>query len=173
MEYTFHYDSPLGDILLSSDGEALTGLWFEDQTVQNPPLHPMSEDSTESCIPSIEQAVQWLNIYFQGDIPAFPPPLHLHGTPFRKEVWKILLTIPYGHTISYGDIARQMAEQRGIPRMSSQAVGGAVGHNPVSLIVPCHRVIGTDGSLIGYGGGLWRKQELLQLESHRRHFSLS
>ena len=180
MEYNFHYDSPLGGIVLTSDGNALTGLWFDDQTPKTLPAYngestahtfetpvPPCEPAAHTCempVPVFEQTAKWLDIYFRGGIPDFTPPLHLHGTPFRREVWDILLTIPYGQTVSYGDIARLLAERRGIPRMSSQAVGGAVGHNPVSLIVPCHRVIGTGGSLIGYGGGLWRKKELLLLE---------
>ena len=195
MEYNFHYDSPLGGIVLTSDGNALTGLWFDDQTPKTLPAYngeptahtcetpaayngePAAhtcETPVPSCesvphtrempVPVFEQTAKWLDIYFRGGIPDFTPPLHLHGTPFRREVWDILRTIPYGRTVSYGDIARQLADRRGIPRMSSQAVGGAVGHNPVSLIVPCHRVIGTGGNLTGYGGGLWRKKELLLLE---------
>lgn len=111
-----------------------------------------------------EQTRNWLDIYFEGREPDFMPPLHLIGTDFRKEVWKILLQIPYGQTVTYGEIAEELAKSRGIRRMSAQAVGGAVGHNNISIIVPCHRVIGADGSLTGYAGGMEIKARLLWLE---------
>lgn len=110
------------------------------------------------------QTVRWLDIYFSGRDPGFTPQLFLEGSSFRREVWDILLTIPYGRTMTYGQIAGIIAEQRGLDRMSAQAVGGAVGHNPVSLIVPCHRVVGADGSLTGYAGGIGRKAKLLTVE---------
>ena len=157
-EYLSHYDSPLGGITLVSDGEALTGLWFDD-----PPVPGMPK-AAEKKLPVFDLTVKWLDLYFSGKEPDLMPPLSLHGTPFRKAVWEILLTIPYGKTMTYGKIASMIARQRKIPRMSAQAVGGAVGHNPVSLIVPCHRVIGAAGKLVGYGGGLGRKVRLLALE---------
>ena len=110
------------------------------------------------------QAIKWLDTYFGGKVPNFTPPISIQTTPFRKAVYDILLTIPYGQTMTYGEIANIIAKQNGVERMSSQAVGGAVGHNPVSIIIPCHRVVGADGSLTGYAGGLDRKIELLKLE---------
>lgn len=110
--------------------------------------------------------MHWLDIYFNNKIPDFTPPLLLKGTDFRMTVWKMLLDIPYGKTVSYGDIAKAVAKSRGIEKMSAQAVGNAVGHNPISIIVPCHRVVGSKGSLTGYGGGIKRKKELLRLESN-------
>ena len=119
----------------------------------------MAEIST----PILAEAARWLDLYFAGYVPDFTPPLHPAGSAFRKSVWDILLTIPYGQTLTYGDIARQLAAQQG-GRVSAQAVGGAVGHNPISLIIPCHRVVGTNGSLTGYAGGLEKKVQLLELE---------
>ncbi|MBQ9336240.1 MAG: methylated-DNA--[Lentisphaeria bacterium] len=158
-EYQSCYDSPLGGITLESDGEALTGLWFDD-----PQPVPGITDAAEKKLPVFDLTEKWLDLYFSGKKPDFTPPLKLIGTPFRKAVWEILLTIPYGRTMTYGEIARLIAARRKMPRMSAQAVGGAVGHNPVSLIVPCHRVIGAAGKLVGYGGGLDRKVRLLALE---------
>ena len=111
---------------------------------------------------------KWLDIYFSGNIPDFTPPISLSGTPFKLMIWEMLRGIPYGETVSYGDIAKQAAEKRGIEKMSSQAVGGAVGKNPVAIIIPCHRVIGADGSLTGYGGGIEKKEFLLRLEKEYR-----
>ena len=161
MEYTCHYDSPLGGITLSSDGEALTGLWFDGQKYFAAHL---SSDHEEKALPIFEQTEHWLDIYFTGKAPDFTPPLHMRATPFQKAVWDILLTIPYGQTMTYGEIADRIAKQKGLPRMSAQAVGGAVGHNLISLIIPCHRVVGSDGSLTGYAGGIDRKMKLLTLE---------
>lgn len=162
MEYIYYYESPLGRITLSSDGEALTGLWFDTQ-LHGKEMFPLNREERE--LPVFDLAKKWLTVYFDGKEPDFTPPLSPQGsTPFRRAVWEILLTIPYGQTMTYGEIAERIAAQRGIPRMSAQAVGGAVGHNPVSLIVPCHRVIGSDGSLTGYGGGLPLKEKLLTLE---------
>ena len=110
------------------------------------------------------QTIKWLDTYFTGKQPDFTPLINLNTTPFRKAVYDILLTIPYGQTMTYGEIAHFLAEQKGIQRMSAQAVGGAVGHNPISIIIPCHRVVGADGSLTGYAGGLDKKIELLKLE---------
>ena len=161
MIYTYHYTSPLGIITLAGNGESLTGLWFDGQKFFP---HKLISESIESELPIFTQTCNWLDIYFSGKIPDFTPSISLNTTPFRKAVYDILLTIPYGQTMTYGEIANIIAEQKGIERMSAQAVGGAVGHNPISIIVPCHRVIGTDGSLTGYAGGLDRKIKLLKLE---------
>ena len=110
------------------------------------------------------ETIQWLDVYFAEKEPDFTPPLHLIGSDFRQAVWNILLSIPYGQTMTYGQIAKQLAKNTGIDKMSAQAVGGAVGHNPISIIVPCHRVVGTNGSLTGYAGGLDKKIALLKLE---------
>ena len=162
MKYTAHYDSPLGGITLASDGEALIGLWFDGQKFFADTLGAKYEDCTS--LPVLAETRRWLDIYFSGRIPLFVPSLRFECTDFRRKVWENLLTIPYGRTVSYGDIARQVAKQMGLARMSAQAVGGAVGHNPISIIIPCHRVVGSDGSLTGYAGGMGRKQALLQLE---------
>ena len=162
MDYTHHYESPLGGITLASDGEALTGLWFDGQKYF---ASMLQKNNKEKPLPVFTEADRWLDIYFSGKIPDFTPRLHLRTTSsFRKAVWDILLTIPYGKTMTYGEIANLMAKQKGIPRMSAQAVGGAVGHNPIALIVPCHRVVGTMGSLTGYAGGIDKKSKLLELE---------
>ena len=161
------YNSPLGAMTMACDDCGLTGLWFQGQKYFGSTLWEQSscrERQQEGASPIFSQTKRWLDIYFAGDIPDFSVPLHLIGSDFRKAVWSILCTIPYGTTITYGDIARKIATDRGLTRMSAQAVGGAVGHNPVSVIVPCHRVIGSDGSLTGYAGGLHLKQQLLQLE---------
>ena len=151
------YLSPLGPITLASDGEALTGLRFDRQ-------EHAADTYAEESLPVFEETVRWLDLYFSGRIPDFTPSLRMAGTPFRKAVWEILLTIPYGRTMTYGEVAAKIAEQQGKARMSAQAVGGAASRNPVALIVPCHRVIGSDGSLTGYAGGLERKEYLLRLE---------
>lgn len=161
MVYTYHYTSPLGIITLAGNGESLTGLWFDRQKFFP---HKLISESIESELPIFTQTCNWLDIYFSGRIPDFTQPIFLQTTPFRKAVYDILLTIPYGHTMTYGEIANIIANQKGVERMSAQAVGSAVGHNPVSIIIPCHRVVGTDGSLTGYAGGLDRKIELLKLE---------
>ena len=161
MQYTSHYESPLGPILLSSDGEALTGLWFEGQRYFA--LHLDSEHEDRE-LPVFDLARAWLDEYFSGNEPSVSIPLHVDGSPFHKEVASIMLAIPYGKTMTYGDIAKAIAAKRGIPRMSAQAVGGAVGHNNILIIVPCHRVIGSDRSLTGYGGGIGAKRYLLELE---------
>ncbi|MBR4628801.1 MAG: methylated-DNA--[Ruminococcus sp.] len=163
MNNTFHYTSPLGGITLSSDGEALTGLWFDGQKYFPCKL---VEESSEAELPIFNQICKWLDIYFSGKEPSFTPPISLHTTPFRKAAYDILLTIPYGQTMTYGEIAHILAEQKGVERMSAQAVGSAVGHNPISIIIPCHRVVGADGSLTGYAGGLDKKTALLKLEKY-------
>ena len=163
MNNIFHYSSPLGGITLASDGSSLTGMWFDGQKYFP---HKLVEESTEAELPIFAQTSKWLNRYFNGEVPDFTPPISLQTTTFRKAVYDILLTIPYGQTMTYGEIARILAEKQGIERMSAQAVGGAVGHNPISIIVPCHRVVGADGSLTGYAGGLDRKIALLKLEKY-------
>lgn len=161
MQYICHYKSPLGDITMASDGTALTGLWFDEQKYFAEGIEP---DAEEKKLPVFDEAMRWLDIYFGGRRPDFTPPLNFEGTAFRKEVWQLLLQIPYSETTTYGELAAQLAAHRGLKRMSAQAVGGAVGHNPISIIVPCHRVVGTSGSLTGYAGGLARKLALLKLE---------
>lgn len=161
MDYIHYYDSPLGRLTLTSDGEALTGLYFETQKRFDDADYV---HETKQGPPVFELANRWLSVYFGGREPDFMPPLHLNGTAFRRAVWEILLTIPFGQTVSYKEIAEKIARQRGLPHMAAQAVGGAVGHNPVSIIVPCHRVVGTDKSLTGYAGGLDIKEKLLALE---------
>lgn len=161
VDYVHHCQSPLGGITLASDGVALVGLWFDEQRFFAASLSPNRE---EKPLPVFEQAIRWLDIYFSARDPGFTPPVALRTTEFRQAVCRIMLAIPYGRTMTYGKIAEIVARQKGVPRMSAQAVGGAVGHNPVSLIVPCHRVIGTGGALVGYGGGLDRKAALLALE---------
>ncbi len=151
--YTLNYPSPLGGIILSSEGEYLTGLRFGEENAAH----------RDPGLPVFKETVRWLDLYFDGGIPDFTPPLRLSATPFQKTVYDILLAIPYGQTTTYGDIAKEIARQRG-GRMSAQAVGGAVGRNPISIIIPCHRVVGSDSSLTGYAWGLERKAALLELE---------
>ena len=161
MVYICKYKSALGSILLAADEIGLTGLWFEGQKyfANTRPDERISQETS-----SLIEAKRWLDIYFSGEEPKFTPPLHPTGSAFRQAVWQILLQIPYGQTITYGEIARQMSEIQNTPHMSAQAVGGAVGHNEISLIIPCHRVVGTNGSLTGYAGGIDKKIALLKLE---------
>lgn len=165
MTYTTHYTSPLGTILLSADDIGLTGLWFEGQKyfADLPDLN-VNVNGKDHENDILKDAIRWLNIYFSGKNPDFIPALHPIGSDFRKEVWDILLKIPYGKTMAYGNIAKEIARQRGCKTMSAQAIGGAVGHNKISIIIPCHRVVGTDGSLTGYAGGIDKKVKLLELE---------
>ncbi len=161
MDYTYHYTSPLGKITLASDGTHLIGLWFDGQKYFADTL-PTSYQV--KWVPIFKQAVHWLDMYFSGKVPPFTPPLKTRATPFREEVWELLRQIPYGQTRTYGQIAAQLAKHRGLTKMSAQAVGGAVGHNPISLIIPCHRVVGAGGNLTGYAGGIDKKINLLRLE---------
>ena len=161
MQYTSHYRSPIGNILLADDEVGLTGLWFEGQKYFA--LY-LDKEHEEKEIPIFEKAKKWLDIYFAGKEPDFTVPLHFTGTDFQNEVWEILCAIPYGRTMTYGEIAKQVASKKGLPRMSAQAVGGAVGRNGISILVPCHRVVGANGSLTGYAGGIDKKIKLLQLE---------
>ena len=161
MTFIQHLDSPLGTILLAADDVGLTGLWFEVQKYFAATL-PAEVQTKET--PALRKGKHWLDLYFAGKEPKTPPPLHLIGTPFRLSVWKILSEIPYGKTTTYGDIAQRLAQERGLPRLSARAVGSAVGRNPISLIIPCHRVVGASGSLTGYAGGIEKKRALLKLE---------
>ena len=161
MQLIRRYESPLGGILLAADEIGLTGLWFAEE---NGFADRLGKEYSERDTAAFTDAVRWLDIYFSGREPDFTPPLHAVGSSFRQAVWQLLLQIPYGNTVTYGQLAQTLAKQRGILRMSAQAVGGAVGHNPISVIIPCHRVIGADGSLTGYAGGVEQKRRLLELE---------
>ncbi len=160
MDYTFSVPSPLGGITLASDGSALTGLWFDGQKYFGQRL---DEARMEKDLPVFDQAARWLEIYFSGGIPGFTPPLRLRGSAFALRVYDALLSIPYGQVTTYGHLAAKTG------CASARAVGGAVGHNPISLIVPCHRVIGANGQLTGYAGGVERKIWLLQMEKALPH----
>ena len=161
MEYTAHYNSPLGRIILTGDGDALTGLRFEDPAADRPVPDSIRN---EKATAAFEETMRWLDLYFGGRDPGFTPKMNLRGTAFRRTVWEILLTVPYGTTVTYGEIAARAAGWLNLPRTSARAVGGAAGHNPILLIIPCHRVIGADGSLTGYAGGVHRKAWLLDME---------
>ena len=163
MYYSTTYSSPMGQIMLAATEDSLVGLWLEGQkyflgTVTEP-LTPNDD------LPVFTQTKNWLDRYFNGQKPVIPElPLAPIGGEFRQNVWKLLCAIPYGEVTTYGEIAKQMAALMGRGHMSSQAVGGAVAHNPISIIIPCHRVVGTNGSLTGYAGGVDKKQKLLALE---------
>lgn len=169
MDYTAHYHSPLGDITMASDGESLIGLWFDGQKHFAETLD--NEHQPRENLPVFEQTRRWLDIYFSGKAPDFTPPLMMRTTEFRRQVRDILLTIPFGHTMTYGDIARIIARKRGQKSVSAQAIGGAVGHNSISLIIPCHRVVGANGTLTGYAGGIEKKIWLLQMERQNTTFT--
>lgn len=159
--YMDTYESSLGRITMTSDGELLKGLWIEGQHHY---ADSLKESPVERSLPVFEQTKVWLEDYFAGRMPGALPPLAPEGSEFRQRVWELLLEIPYGQTRTYSDIAKQLAEERGLRKMAAQAVGGAVGHNPISILIPCHRVVGKDGSLVGYGGGLDKKVALLGIE---------
>ncbi|MBR1423078.1 MAG: methylated-DNA--[Ruminococcus sp.] len=161
MTYKYSYSSPLGGITIASDGNALIGLWFDGQKYFGDTL---KSEAIECDLPIFRLAVKWLDVYFSGTEPDYVPPIRLSTTPFREAVSNIMRSIPYGYTMTYGEIADIIAKQRGIKRMSAQAVGGAVSHNPISIIIPCHRVIGSDGGITGYAGGIDKKIRLLELE---------
>ncbi len=162
MIYTNKYPSPLGTITIACDEKAIIGLWFDGQKYFGNIL-PDEIETKEH--PLLKEANRWLDIYFSGQEPDFLPPLRYGSTKFRKMVCDIMLTIPYGKTMTYGEIASIIARNLDIPRMSAQAVGGAVGHNPISLMIPCHRVVGANGNLTGYAGGIDLKARLLELEN--------
>ena len=161
VQYTDQYQSPLGPITLASDGTSLTGLWFDGQKYFAATL---GENRQDGHLPVFRQTKKWLDRYFAGEQPDFMPALSPAGSPFRQAVWDMLRQIPYGTVMSYGAIAKKMADQLGKPGLFAQAVGGAVSHNPISILIPCHRVVGQNGSLTGYAGGLDRKIQLLTLE---------
>lgn len=161
MDYIHHYQSPLGNITMASDGQALIGLWFDKQKYFADTIY---KNAPEKFLPVFDKTDKWLDIYFKGTAPDFTPPLNMRTTSFRKEVWKIMLTIPFGKTITYGQIASIIATQKDCHKMSAQAVGNAVAHNAISLIIPCHRVLGANGKLTGYAAGLNKKIQLLKLE---------
>ena len=161
MIYTQHYESPLGGILLAADDTGPTGLWFEGQKyfARTPDaVHREQETAV------LSEARRWLDVYFGGQKPDFTPPLHPAGSAFQQEVWALLRRIPCGQTTTYGALARQLAAERGLSRMSAQAVGGAVGHNVISIIIPCHRVVGTNGSRPDMQAASIKKAALLRLE---------
>jgi len=168
MNYLWKYHTPesFDDMWMRSDGKVLTGLWFDKS--KDAAKHTV--DGTERMLPVFEETMRWLDLYFGGGVPDFVPAYYIENlTDFRGEVQAIMREIPYGETITYGDIAREIAAKRGVSRMSAQAVGGAVGSNPICIIVPCHRVMGAGGKMTGYGGGLKNKKALFALE--RSEFS--
>ena len=161
MFYVGKYNSPIGEITFASNGSELTGLWLEGQKYY---ADNLLQNYEEKSLPIFDLTKKWLDVYFSGKEPDFVPPIAIVGvSPFRKRVWEILLTIPYGQTLTYGQIAKQIEQETG-KRVSAQAVGGAVGHNSVSIVIPCHRVVGANGSLTGYAGGIDKKIALLKLE---------
>lgn len=161
MTFINHYNSPLGGITLAATNDRLCGLWFDGQKYFGSTLQ---EETEEEETPVLCQTRQWLDLYFSGKEPGFLPSLHLDGTPFQQTVWNILSSIPYGKALTYKEIAAETAHRLGRPHMAAQAVGNAIGHNPISILIPCHRVVGTNGSLTGYAGGTERKLALLQIE---------
>ncbi|MGM9593470.1 MAG: methylated-DNA--[protein]-cysteine S-methyltransferase [Candidatus Onthomonas sp.] len=163
MEYFTTQSTPLGPILLSSDGDHLTGLWLEGQKYY--PAARAQSGKFQNDLPIFRQAEAWLSAYFAGERPPMDTvPLAPRSTEFQRLVWARLRKIPYGETVTYGQLAREIAQALGRETMSSQAVGGAVGRNPISIVIPCHRVLGADGSLTGYAGGLEKKRWLLTHE---------
>lgn len=165
MTYKCIYKTPnsFSNIIMNSDGENLTGLWFEDSRDSSKHI----ADCEEKNLEIFKETSKWLDLYFSGKIPNFTPKYKIENlTPFRQEVIDIMNTIPYGRTVTYNDISKIIAQKRGLKRMSSQAVGGAVGWNPICIIIPCHRVVGSNGSLTGYGGGIKNKVALLRLEQN-------
>ncbi len=167
MQYTTRYHTVLGEILLAADDGGLTGLWFFGQKYF---ALSLEKEHTERELPVFAEAERWLDLYFAGAEPDFSVPLHLIGTEFQRAVWEILCAIPYGHTTTYADMARQLCIKRGTERISAQAVGGAVSHNPISVLVPCHRVIMKNGNLGGYAAGAEKKAALLRLEKNTMTF---
>lgn len=163
MIYQTAYDSPMGRIWLAEKDGALAGAWFEGQKYFRDSIKEESVKKADSRV--LDQTKAWLDRYFRGERPSVQElSLAPEGSEFRQEVWKLLLRIPYGKVTTYKELARQMAASRGLAGMSAQAAGGAVAHNPISVIIPCHRVVGTDGGLTGYAGGLDKKTALLTLE---------
>lgn len=163
MVYTTTYKSPIGNLLIAAKDNKLIGLWIENQKYY---LSGFKEKMSErEEVEVLTKTKNWLDRYFNREKPGINElDINLIGSEFRKSVWEILKTIPYGKVVTYNDIAKKIAEQKGIAKMSAQAIGGAVGHNPISIIVPCHRVVGTNGGLTGYAGGIEKKIQLLELE---------
>jgi methylated-DNA-[protein]-cysteine S-methyltransferase len=161
MEYIQKIKSPVGILTASSDGESLSGLWIEGQKYF---AKTLGKDVLEQNLPVFETVWNWFDIYFSGKEPGFMPPLMPKGSPFQKSIWADLCKIPYGQTTTYGELAKQFELENKGKRTSARAVGSAVGHNPVGILIPCHRVIGKNGSLTGYAGGIATKMKLLQLE---------
>lgn len=161
MQFIQHYKSPLGPITIASNGDALIGLWFDGQKYDRATL---GTDFTEKTCDVLEQTKQWLDAYFKGGQPKKFPPIQFVGTPFRQQVWNLLLEIPLGETVTYGDLLAMLKKIDPTSKACSRAIGGAVGHNPISIIVPCHRVMGADGKMTGYAGGVDKKVKLIELE---------
>lgn len=163
MFYETGYNSPVGVLALASDGGNIVGLWIAGQKYFGDTVK--EEMRPKDDLPVFRQAKNWLGGYFHNEKPEISElPLAPAGSEFRQTVWKILCEIPYGQVTTYGEIAKQIVRKKGLNRMSAQAVGNAVGHNPISIIIPCHRVVGTNGNLTGYAGGLDTKTALLKLE---------
>lgn len=160
--YIKNYQTPSGfeNIIMKSDGEYLTGLWF----VNSKDAKKHKENFEEKDLPIFSLVSKWLDIYFSGEELKFMPKYKLEQTPFREQVTKLMNEIPYGSVVTYNDLAKKIARTKGIKKMSAQAVGGAVGYNPICIIIPCRRVIGANGNLVGYSGGLENKYKLLELE---------
>ena len=164
MDYTYHYSSPIGGITMASNGESLTGLWFDGQKYF---ASTLSQRHVEKQLPVFDRTCEWLDLYFSGKGPDFMPPVFMYVSNFRRDVYEILMTIPFGETMTYKEVADLIAKKHRIISMSAQAVGGAIAHNPISLVIPCHRVIGTNGKLTGYAGGLDKKEWLLNMEKRK------
>ena len=164
MDYTYHYTSPIGGITVASNGESLTGLWFDGQKYF---ASTLSQRHMEKQLPVFDRTCEWLDLYFSGKSPDFMPPVFMYVSNFRRDVYEILMTIPFGETMTYKEVADLIAKKHRIISMSAQAVGGAIAHNPISLVIPCHRVIGTNGKLTGYAGGLDKKEWLLNMEKRK------
>lgn len=163
MYYIKKYKAPIGEMTMISDGEFLIELSYKNQKYFNDLSH---KNMQEKELPIFKETIDWLERYFDGKNPGEIPKVKFNGTEFRNEVWNILLKIPYGEITTYGEIAKTIAKRKGLCRMSAQAIGGAVGHNPISIIVPCHRVVGANGALTGYAGGIDKKINLLSMEGH-------
>lgn len=164
MDYTYHYTSPIGGITMASNGESLTGLWFDGQKYF---ASTLSQRHMEKQLPVFDRTCEWLDLYFSGKGPDFMPHVFMCVSNFRRDVYEILMTIPFGETMTYKEVADLIAKKHRIISMSAQAVGGAIAHNPISLVIPCHRVIGTNGKLTGYAGGLDKKEWLLNMEKRK------
>ncbi|MDL2281471.1 methylated-DNA--[protein]-cysteine S-methyltransferase [Selenomonadales bacterium OttesenSCG-928-I06] len=161
MMFFCRYKSPVGLLTITSDGQNITGIWLEGQKYF---AATMDSEAIEKEVPVFDSARRWLDLYFAGKEPDFALPLAPKGSEFRQAVWEILCRIPFGSVITYGDIAKQLVKKSDGKKVSAQAVGGAVGHNPISIVIPCHRVVGSNGSLTGYAGGIDKKVFLLELE---------